>query len=127
MRQPQRQIAFFHRVGRRHQAAKHRVAAFAVQDLARLQVALGGGDHIAVPTGRRAGGFTPQAHAGHADAQFQADQVIGLVHGGVVAAGVGDQTVFLEAAAHIVAVGGQRHVDAPAQVAKHRAAVALQR
>ena len=79
-----------------------------------------------MPAGRRAGGFAAQADAGHADAQLQAQQVMGLVHGGVVAAGVGDQSVF-EAAAHVVAVGRQRHVHAPAQVTEHGAAVALQR
>ena len=63
-----------------------------------------------MPAGRRAGGFAAQADAGHADAQLQAQQVMGLVHGGVVAAGVGDQSVFLEAAARVVAVGRQRHV-----------------
>ena len=102
-----------------------------------FEITLGRGNHVGTPTQvaivppgqRRARWFATQTSARHADAKLQPDQVIGFVHRRVLASLVGHQTVFLEAAAHIlapgVAAGTEHHVHAPAQIAKHRATVAF--
>ena len=53
--------------------------------------------------------------------------MIGLVHRRIAAAGIGRQAVLLEAGGGIIVAGFEHHVDAPAQIARHRRAVALQR
>ncbi len=49
-----------------------------------------------------------------------------LVHRGVLAARVGHQPVLLEAPLRVIAATREDHIDAPAQVAEDRAAVAVQ-
>src|SRR3546814_10713372 len=73
-----------------------------------------------------AGRLAVQGRLGDGDAELRPDQVIGLVHGGIAAAGIGGEPVFLEAASGVVAGRFEHHVDAPAQVARDRTAVALQ-
>ena len=50
-----------------------------------------------------------------------------FVHRRIIAGVVGDQSVFFETLPHVVAVGREGHVHTPAQIAKHRTAIALDR
>ena len=50
-----------------------------------------------------------------------------LVHGRIVTGVIGDQAVFLKAFANVIGLGGKGHVNTPAQIAEHRAAIALKR
>src|SRR5581483_8338699 len=102
------------------------MAAFAVEGLAFAEVALRDRNHLSAKTRRRARRLLPQTRARNGNTELEADQVIRLVHGGVVAGRVGDEAVLVETAAHVLAIGGERHVDAPAQIAEHRPAVALE-
>src|SRR3546814_5890756 len=54
------------------------------------------------------------------------DLVVRLVHGRVAAAAVGGESVLFEAAPGVVARRLEHHIDAPAQIARHGAAIALQ-
>src|SRR3546814_8393803 len=67
-----------------------------------------------------------QRCVGHRNAEFQADEVARLVHGRVAAAAVGGESVLFEAAPGVVARRLEHHIDAPAQIARHGAAIALQ-
>ena len=55
--------------------------------------------------------------------------MVRLVHRRIAARGIGREAVLAEAAAHVVlagrVAGAEGHVDAPAQIAEHRAAIAL--
>src|SRR6202030_3929903 len=86
-----------------------------------------GRDGIAAKTGGVARRLTAHADAGDRDAELEPDEVKRLVHRGVPAARIGDEAVFGKAPADIVARRLERRIDAPAQVAEHRAAVALER
>ena len=127
MRQPDRQAAGRERIPRRHQPAVDGVAPLPVQALAGLQVALGGRHHVAGEASGRAGGLAPDRDAGDRQAEFKPDQVVGLVHRAVAPARVGLQAVLRKALADVVGGRLEGGVDAPAQIAKDRAAVALQR
>ena len=75
--------------------------------------------------GATLGGFAAHADRCNTDAEFESDQMIRLVHRGIVARCVCDETVLVKAAPHVIAVGGKRHIHPPAQVAEYRASVAL--
>src|SRR5688500_4921565 len=124
MREPDRQPAARERVPRRHEPAPHGVAALAVEHFTLLEVALRDRHHVAAEPRRRAGRLAARPGARHRDAELQADQVPGLVHCRVVACVVGREPVLGEAALHVLAVRGEGDVDAPAQVARDRTAVA---
>src|SRR5215470_13948311 len=74
----QRQRAMLERALRRHEPAVDRVAAFAVERLARCEVALRGRDDVAVPRDRRPGGLAAQSGRRNADAELEPDRVIRL-------------------------------------------------
>ena len=127
MREAERQAAQRRRLLRWEQLAVDRVAAFAVQDLARLEVALGGGDDVGMEADRAAGRFLAQADRRHRHADFQADQVPALVHDGVAAAGVGAEHVLFEAV--LLVLGGRLEHDPHtlADLVGNGAAILLQR
>ena len=96
-----------------------------LEDLARGEIALGDGHRIGAEAGRSPRGLAAQRRARHRDAELQADQVERFVHGGHPPARVGDQAVLGEASRGVVHRRLEHHVDAPAQVARHRRAVAV--
>ena len=76
---------------------------------------------------RAAGRLAPQRRRGDRDAELQPDEVIGPPQRGVAPGGVGRDAVFGEAAADVVGLALEHGVDAPAQVVRDLAAVALAR
>src|SRR5439155_1927841 len=123
---PQTYASNLARLSTRNELSEHGVTAFPVQHFTRTQAALRRRHDIAAPAARHARRFATQANGRDADAELESDQVIGLVHRRVLAGVVGEQAVLLEAALDIGIASREGHVDAPAQVAEHRTAVALQ-
>jgi len=62
VREAERQAALRERILRRHQLSDHGVAALAVEQLAGLERALGGGHGIGAEPGGAARGFAAQAY-----------------------------------------------------------------
>src|SRR6185312_12066722 len=80
----------------------------------------------AAPSGRAARRLAAQRGARDADAELEPDQVARLVHRGVLAGRIGHDAVLLEAAPDVLALRGERDINAPAKVAEHRTTVALE-
>ena len=101
-------------------------AALAVERLARGEVALGAGHRIGAKGAGAAGRLAPQGGGGDRDAELHADQVERPPERGEAPGGVGGHAVLAEAGGGVGVRGLEHHVDAPAQVARDRAAVALE-
>src|SRR5262245_42026323 len=125
MREPQWQPAECERLRGRHQFSVHREPALAVERLADAQFTLRGCDDVGIEVQRSAGGLAAQSDARDADAEFETDEMKWLVHRGIASARIGDEAVLLEATLGILAATGNHDIHAPAQVAKHRPAVAF--
>ena len=113
---------------RRHELAPDRIAALAVEHLAGAQVAFGDGDNIAAPAlqaGRSARRAAPPTST-----EMPSSSPIrwyGLYIAAYQPLAIGLQAVFLEAGRGVIVRRLEHDIDAPAQVAKHRPAVALER
>ena len=125
--QAERQAADARRRLGGQQLAPDRVAAFAVEQLAGLQVALGGGDDVGVPAGGDAGRLAAQGDARDRHADLEADQVPALVEREVAPARVGVGVVFLEAVADVLGLALDRDPHAHADVVRDLAAVRFER
>ena len=122
MRETDRQRALGQAALCRHELAPDRVAAFAVERLPGAQLALGDRHDITAKISRLPGRLAAQCRRQHRHAEFQPDQMVGLVHRRVPAAGIGPEAVFLEAGAGVVVWRLQHDIDAPAQIARNTGA-----
>ena len=125
MRQAQRQAAQGETVGGRHLFAPYAVAAFAVENFAGRQVALGRRHHVGAETAGTSGGLAPQRDGGHRNSELEADQVGRAVHRRIFGRFVVQQIVFLETVRDVLVVGFEHHVDAHLQVVLDLRAVAM--
>ena len=101
MRYADRQSAKGQRLSRRHQLAKYRLSASAVQDLARDEITLRYCRRVAPKPARRAGRFTARHYARNRHSDLEADQVVGLVHRAIPTGDVSLQSILGEAASDI--------------------------
>jgi len=104
VRQSERQGTGLERVGGWHQPADHRVAALPIQNLAGLEVALGGGDGVGTEARWAAGWLVTDPDRGDGDADLQANQVPALVQARIPPGGIGAHAVLGEAATDILRV-----------------------
>ena len=85
----ERQSAHTHRQLGRQQLAVDRVPPFAVKRFSGNEFPFRGRDDIAAPGDSSTSGFVTQADRGDADAEFEADRMVGFVQGRVAARWVG--------------------------------------
>ncbi len=127
MGEADRQRAAAQARSRRHQLAPHRVAAFAVQHLAGAQVALGHRGDVAAKAGGLAGRLAAALPTGpRCSARARSDDRACTSPAKRPLASV-FRPYLPEAVGGVVVRRLQHDIDAPAQVAKHRPAVALER
>ena len=127
MRKPDRQGAELQAALRRNELGVNGIAAFAVERLAGFQRALGDRHRVAAKAAAASGRLAAQRDIEHRDRQLQPDQMKRLVHRRITAARVGRQAVLLEAGRGVIVLRLEHDIDAPAQIALDRRAIALQR
>src|SRR5215470_6795920 len=127
MGEPERQQPLGERARGRDLLAPHAKAALAVEYLALLERAFGGGGDVRAEARGRAGRLLAQGDARHRHAELEPDHVNGPVQRGVASALVRQHRVFLETAPRVVALALEHHVGAEREMMRHVAAVAIDR
>ncbi len=127
MGEAERQAAEARRLLRREELAVDRVTALAVQQLAGLEIALGGGDHVGMEADRAARRFLAQADGSNRDPDLESDQVPALVHYRVTPRRVGLEHVLLEAVLLVLGRGLEYDPHALADLVGDGAAILLER
>src|SRR5262252_9394924 len=125
--EPERQQPLGERARGGNLLAPDTKSALAVEHLALLEGAFGGGGDVGAKTRRRAGRLLAQGDARHRHAELEPDHMNGPVKRGVASALVRQHRVFLETAPRVLALTLEHHVGAEREMMRHVAAVAIDR